>query len=330
MKHKKSKTKTPKSLRPFFHRKNLVSLQMVVFVGLVSLSLAFVAASFIRFQNAKVIKENRSNAYTDEIKKLSGISSNLVPAPDITENWQVYENKSYSFSVKYPSNWQTAREITREPASKYLLKISFDEKGFESKESQKGFDVFIYNSTKYPDATETDTLIRKGQTIRPEDCLQFDSITLGEKEYPAKEILVNANDPCYEETFFYTLTQNGYTFNIVPRNGKNSNIFSTEAKRTLVKIFPEFYDIVSTLNLDKKETGIAQTSKVLIKRVISSPPVRFVSGPSCAVKNDHPSKSKTKGKHMDEDCCPDPDEWPNPHCSYSSGALGVMRAKPKK
>jgi len=33
--------------------------------------------------------------------------------------------------------------------------------------------------------------------------------------------------------------------------------------------------------------------------------------------SDLPHESKTKSKHMDEDCCPDPDEWANPRCEYS-------------
>ncbi len=45
---------------------------------------------------------------------------------------------------------------------------------------------------------------------------------------------------------------------------------------------------------------------------------------SCAEENEHPSKSETKGKHMDEDCCPDPDEWPKPGCAYSAGDYKIM------
>lgn len=37
----------------------------------------------------------------------------------------------------------------------------------------------------------------------------------------------------------------------------------------------------------------------------------------CGTKNDHPKKSdKGKGRHMDMECCLDPDEYPNPHCYY--------------
>lgn len=52
---------------------------------------------------------------------------------------------------------------------------------------------------------------------------------------------------------------------------------------------------------------------------------------SCPEKNDgHPSKSKTKGKHMDEDCCPDPDEWPKPGCVYSASGRALMLSGPSK
>lgn len=46
-------------------------------------------------------------------------------------------------------------------------------------------------------------------------------------------------------------------------------------------------------------------------------------------KKSTPKKSKTKGKHMDEDCCPDPDEWANPKCEYSVRGYSVMIPNPK-
>ena len=50
---------------------------------------------------------------------------------------------------------------------------------------------------------------------------------------------------------------------------------------------------------------------------------------SCHESNyGHPSKSDTKGKHMDEDCCPDPDEWPKPGCVYDAHGLSLMLRGP--
>jgi hypothetical protein len=51
------------------------------------------------------------------------------------------------------------------------------------------------------------------------------------------------------------------------------------------------------------------------------------SGKMSCQKNDSPHKSYTKGKHMDEDCCPDPDEWANSKCEYSIKDLSIMISK---
>lgn len=43
----------------------------------------------------------------------------------------------------------------------------------------------------------------------------------------------------------------------------------------------------------------------------------------CDPKNDHPQGG---GKvHVDEDCCPDPNETPNPRCYYTPGQLKIMQ-----
>lgn len=42
-----------------------------------------------------------------------------------------------------------------------------------------------------------------------------------------------------------------------------------------------------------------------------------------------PSESDTKGKHKDEDCCPDPDEWPKPGCTYDAHGYSIMLKGPK-
>ncbi len=50
----------------------------------------------------------------------------------------------------------------------------------------------------------------------------------------------------------------------------------------------------------------------------------------CAKKHDHPHKSRVnnKGKtHLDMECCLDPDEYPNPWCTYSSKNRKVSHHK---
>lgn len=46
---------------------------------------------------------------------------------------------------------------------------------------------------------------------------------------------------------------------------------------------------------------------------------------SCADPKDDPQKSSQgKGKHTDEDCCPDPDEYPKLGCVYSPAGYALM------
>jgi hypothetical protein len=45
----------------------------------------------------------------------------------------------------------------------------------------------------------------------------------------------------------------------------------------------------------------------------------------CADPKDDPQKSQQgKGKHTDEDCCPDPDEYPDPRCYYTPAGYALM------
>jgi hypothetical protein len=324
--------KIRKKIRKFFkylgNRQNITAVGTILVVGGLSVALALVAATFSRYRGILIAKEVRQSAYEDELKKLSGITTNLEQVPDETASWQVYENQNYNFYIKYPTDWQTPKESTFDSQSKYLLKISFDSQENSKGESRNGFDVFIYSSFKFPSYLGTDSLIKKNENIDLKDCTNFDDITLGEAGYSAKEINVLANDPCWEETFFYSLNKNGFLYNIVPHSGDKYDIKNFDEKISLVKILPQFYDIVSTLNFTKKES-VSQASQRTVRRITTPPRPRYTAGSRCPVKNDHPSKSKTKGKHMDEDCCPDPDEWPNPRCAYG-GSLGVMRASPKK
>lgn len=323
------KTKIKKFFFRLAKRQNITALGMIVAVGGISLALSFAAAGFARYKNLQLAKGKHHSAYEDELKKLSGITTNIESVPDVTASWKTYENQKYNFSVKHPQDWQAPKEDYPGPESNYLLKISFDAQENSKGKSPKGFDVFIYSSARFPSYLGTDSLVKKNGIINPKDCPHFDDITLGEAGYPATEINIAAGNPCYKETFFYSLTKNGFTYNIVPRFGNGYNIENYDEKINLLKVFPGFYDIVSTLSLAGKE-NIIQSSRRVVQKAIVPARAKYTAGGSCPNKHDHPSYSKTKGKHMDEDCCPDPDEWPNPRCAYSGGALGLMRSGPKK
>jgi hypothetical protein len=321
--------KIGKLYKRLHNRHNITAVGIIVIIAGISFALSFLAFDFFRFQSMESAKEKRHSAYEDELRKLSGITVNLAPVPDPTADWKTYESQRYYFSVKYPKSWPDARESYAGKGENHLMKISFDEKGIVSKNGVKGFDVYIYSATKFPGPMGTDNLKKINENPVSEDCPLFDDITLGEKGYPAKEVDISLENPCWETTFFYSLTNNGFTYNIIPRNNKNRTILTGDEELALSKTYAEFYDIVSTIDLEK--TGnISKIPGRIMQKVTSPPKPRYTTGARCPEKNDHPRNSKTKGKHMDEDCCPDPDEWPNPRCAYSAGGLNLMRAKPKK
>ncbi|OGI26721.1 MAG: hypothetical protein A2359_03540 [Candidatus Moranbacteria bacterium RIFOXYB1_FULL_43_19] len=324
--------KTAKKLFPsFLKRENITALSMIVAIGGISFVLAVFLVQFSRYENLNEARKKRHSAYEDELRRLSGLSVNLTPAPDPTTGWKTYSSQKYNISLRYPQNWQAPRESFAAKGGNYLLKISFDEKGIVSANGVKGFDVFVYSAAKFSTPAATDNLKKKNENVSAENCPGFDDITLGEKGYSAKEVNISFDNPCWEETFFYSLSKNGYTFNIVPRQGGSANIFEDRQKIDMLRNFPEFYDVVSTLDFAEVETkGIAQASKKVVQKVTVAPKVRYTSGASCAHKKDKPRYSKNKGKHMDEDCCPDPDEWPNPRCAYSAKGLAIMISPPKK
>lgn len=316
-------------LKRLHSRRNITALSMVVAVAGISFALAVLAAEVARFRNLQLAKEKRHSAYEDELRRLSGLTVNLTPAPDPTADWKTYANKRYSFSLKYPPDWQAPRESSAEKEENHLLKISFDEKAIVSESGVKGFDVFVYAAAKFPGPVGTDNLKKKNENVPAENCPNLDDITLGEKAYQAKEVNVAPDNPCWEETFFYSLTENGFTFNLVPRLEMRENILEDRKKIDILRNFPEFYDVVSTLDFAEVETkSVAQLSKKAVQKAVAAPKVRYTSGATCAHKKDKPRKSKNKGRHMDEDCCPDPDEWPNPRCAYSAKGLAIMRSGP--
>lgn len=318
------KTKIKGFFKRLTQRENITALGMIIAIGGISLVLALAAAGFARYRGLQLAKERRHSAYEDEIRRLSGITTNLAPIPDPTAGWKAYENKKYNFLIKYPTDWQSPVEKLPSREEKFLLKISFENQTPRDQGNSEAFDVYIFSGLIVEPAN-TGNLVRKNDLLPTDECPRFGDVTLGQGGYPAREISVEAGNPCYKENFFYHLSKNGFTYDIVPRFGSKYNIEDFDEGLNIVKFHPLFFDIVSTTDLSKKNV-VVETAK----KVVTPPKVRYTAGASCAHKKDKPRYSKTKGKHMDEDCCPDPDEWPNPRCAYSGGGLGLMRSGPKK
>lgn len=103
------------------------------------------------------------------------------------------------------------------------------------------------------------------------------------------------------------------------KNSQNSEMCGVNIKNKVLEKAERDEELARLAAARAEAARKAAASRVSVGRV------------SCPEKNDgHPSKSSTKGKHMDEDCCPDPDEWPKPGCVYSPHGYSIMLKGPAK
>ena len=294
---------------------------------LMSITLPLILGALLFGSSALYIVEN----YEDKIFKSGGgngkeeISVNLPIVKDDTANWKTYQDELTGFSIKYPNIWSDPKvESGNRKGANYLRRVTFDNELNPSDERYKGFEVFVYDSRKFPGPVGTDNLVEKNSTSYSQnncDKAEFYEASVGEEDYPAQEVDISPDNQCFQEAFFYSVTEGKYTVNIVPLVNKVDNPIGENSRKTdVIAVFPKYFEILSTLVLPQTEIKNIEEKSSFTRNVVKKPEVKphrvLISKARCAHKNDHPRKSKTKGHHMDEDCCMDPDESPDPRCQY--------------
>lgn len=236
-----------------------------------------------------------------------------------SSGWQTYKNPWYGFELKYPAEWERPTFKRALRGTKWEYRLLFRKKDDNGGNPYNGFDVIIYDGKAETGLLETEEFTLKDTQPDTGEKNLCDSIeghlTEGEN-YPAEEIYIGKDDTCFNQTYFFSLTRDQYIYNIAPavtENHKSNDDF----KKEIQKLFPEFFSIASSFEL----TDIVRPKpKPPVPKITARKPVaaKRVGGKLvCAKKNDKPQKSdKGKGKHLDLECCLDPDEYPNPWCSY--------------
>lgn len=242
-----------------------------------------------------------------------------------TSDWTPYQNTWYGFSLKYPNSWKdpVARKavagVLWEQQLQFRLKESSEDNPFE------GFDMVIYSVSKVKEANNTEEFPRlKSEELKSEEaCAMIEGHLLESADYPAEEIYIPANDACYNAALFFTNTRDAYIYNLVPKVKDGMGLAGDPAEE-LESHMPEFFASASKFELiDIIRPKPAPPAK---PKITAPMPYiyKVVNGRRvCSTKNDKPGKSKKgKGKHMDMECCLDPDEYPNPNCYYDPGKYG--------
>ncbi|HCU70357.1 MAG TPA: hypothetical protein DIC35_01220 [Candidatus Moranbacteria bacterium] len=245
-------------------------------------------------------------------------------------DWREHRNDWFGFLIKYPNSWKAPLVQSAARASQWDQKVQFRKAKMEADDSYVGFDVLVYNTSKVAEISDTKEfpLLKNGMAKEEGKCDTIEGHLFETGDYPAEEIYIGTLDDCYEPTLFFTFTKDQYIYNAVPVK-KPGLDFLEDQRVEIFSEMPEFFAAVSTLeNIDIVRKIVPR--KAVVKKVISAPkPVVFkkdsLGRRVCNKKNDKPGKSKVnnKGKrHLDMECCLDPDEYPNPHCYYDPGKYG--------
>lgn len=245
-----------------------------------------------------------------------------ISVPDIS-NWKEYTNDWYGFQLKYSQEFKSPEIVSGKTEDLWEKKYYFF-KNRKKEDFFSGFGVVVYDLKKVKEITATDEFPRKRNEMKEGGfgvCQNIED-TLDEMDnFSAEEIYVPKDNYCYFGAFFFTLVSEDYIFNIIPLTG-DGNPEAVLDKGRVVRDFPDFLGVVSGFELRDIKRPIAPS-----KPKISAPmPVSYkiVNGRLvCDKKNDKPGKSKkNKKKHLDLECCLDPDEYPNPHCYYDPKKYG--------
>jgi len=287
---------------------------------LMSITLPLILGTLLFGSSALYVFESYQNELFGLDKEK--ISVDLPVVQDDTLGWKTYQDKKTGFSIKYPDNWPDPLTVTPEGREKFIEKIVFENGLGTSEERFKRYEVFIYNAKKVAGPVGTDNLVAKNpKTFAAESCAKrefYDSI-VGEGDYPAQEVDIMPNDNCFNKAYFFSVSRGGYIFNLVPTVPEIDGPFDTGIKPDIIAKFPKYFEVLSTLIIPEEERLVEVEKQNIQKRIVEKkvqPHRVLIHKATCAKKNHKGKKSKTKSRHMDEDCCIDPDESPNPRCQY--------------
>lgn len=243
-----------------------------------------------------------------------------------TGNWKIYQSRWYGVELKYPDGWNSPVHKSAGRGTNWEYRSQFRKKDIDADNPYVGFDLVIYSTLKIKEATNADEFPKlKSEELKDnEACATIQGHLIETGDYPAEEIYIPPADDCYAPVLYFSFVRDNYVYNIIPvaREGYES---ASDPMVDAMDHFPEFFSVAS----ETKITDIVRPKpKPAAAPRATGAPMPYIYKNSngrrvCASKNDNPSKSKkNKGRHMDMECCLDPDEIPNPNCYYDPKKYG--------
>ncbi len=240
--------------------------------------------------------------------------------------WKEYRSNWYGFKIEYPQSWLVPSIKHFKQGSKADYRISFLANDDGQRNFFIGFDVVVYDVNKVKDLFVTDEFpSKKDSQLNLYECDNIRGHILETGDYPAEEIYIPPTDNCYNPVLFFSVTRGQYIYNIVPILKQNVEFYG-DPMIGVSDDLPEFFMVIA--QFENIEIIRPKPKPKIVQPKITAPyPVSYKKDSLgrlvCAKKNDKPKKSDTKKKkHLDMECCLDPDEYPNPHCYYPADKYG--------
>lgn len=261
---------------------------------------------------------NKETPSAETVKEFIGETVE-EPFVNIT-GWDTYRNQLYGFEIKHPDSWTNMQFKTATAKNaRYETIYMFRKDASGENDPYVGFDVAIYSTKKAGSVELTNDVQKKEDAPEDSSSCQFsEEMTLGEDNNAFQKVSVRQGDACYEPAYFFSTKKGNYLYDIIPI-AKEGAETPADLEKDANNNFPEYKEVVASFK------SISVSRSLVVPRAAPKPAFkschlsggRSVGGRIvCAVKNDHPRNSRTKGRHTDEDCCMDPDERPNPCCTY--------------
>ncbi|MDH4329929.1 MAG: hypothetical protein OEV93_00015 [Candidatus Moranbacteria bacterium] len=307
-------------------RKTKLSVNSIIALTLALSSIAIIGNLIYEknksFQEAEECDQELQEKIKEDFEENAVTDIQTIQSQINMDDWKNYQTSWYGFKIQYPSTWKNPvpRSADRYSLAEYYYEFRspLDNPGLYS-----GFDVVVYNVSKVEELSNTNEFPKlKDPETTESTCQTLDGHLLETGEYPAEEIYIPSINRCYNPVLFFSVTKGDYIFNIVPKTKANVEP-SGDPMKEISDSIPEFFAAISTFeNIDIVRVAKRSTATIKSPRPVSyklDSLGRFV----CEKKNDKPGKSKKgKGKHLDMECCLDPDEYANPHCYYDPEKYG--------
>ena len=232
--------------------------------------------------------------------------------PIDTSEWKKYIDPVYHFTIQYPSEWATpiAKKIS-DPDFDYEYQVSFGTAETIAGQDFEGFSIYIFRTEKCNGAQASETNNASRCSTKKSSVATGASNTESITEFSSQ----------------------AYTYTIVPFiPAANADTGLVKKSKLELKEAGKTFQYDTNLKVltppkptqPKSVTAPSKSATPIGRRGKLTGSVSSGGRAVCPHPNRKPMRSPNKGNHVDEDCCPDPDEYPNIACFYKPSDYKIM------